>query len=188
MVAVSRFIQSIMPPGRETVLLYDAPPDSAASPPEGHGIMAAPARILIFIGNYIEGKGQDDAIAAFAAVANQFPDLELHFHGSDMGLDKNRAYRRRLEDAVSRYGLEARVHFGGFIEDTASVLRGAYASLNFSHSETFSMTVLEAAHAGLPVIATRSGGPAEIVEDGVTGFLVPVGDVPAIPGLFFSST
>ena len=35
---------------------------------------------------------------------------------------------------------------------------------------------------GLAVIATRSGGPAEIIEDGVTGFLIPVGDVDAIAG------
>ncbi len=180
MVAVSRFIQSVLPSGRQTVLLYDALPDCTASQPGGHGLIAVGPRILIYVGNYIEGKGQDDAIAAFAIVASQFPDLDLHFHGSDMGLDKNRAYRRRLEDAVGRYGLESRVHFGDFVENTVSVLRGAYASLNFSRSESFSMTVLEASAAGLPVIATRSGGPAEIVEDGVTGFLVPVGDVPAM--------
>src|SRR5262249_38619380 len=54
---------------------------------------------------------------------------------------------------------------------------GAIAALNFSVSESFSMTVLEASAKGVPVIATRSGGPAEIIEDGISGILVPVDDV-----------
>ena len=56
----------------------------------------------------------------------------------------------------------------------------AYAALNFSNSESFSLTCLEASAHGLAVIATRCGGPEEIIEDGVTGFLVPVGDIEAM--------
>ena len=97
-----------------------------------------------------------------------------------MGLEKNRFYRQGLEESVRRLGLEQRVRFGGFVENTADVLKGAFAGINFSRSESFSMTVLEAADAGLPVIATRSGGPQEIVEDRVTGFLVPVRGVAAM--------
>lgn len=180
MVAVSRFIQSILPPPIQTVLLYDAPPDSPASQPGDHGIIAAEPRILIYIGNYIQGKGQDDAIMAFSAVADRFPDLELHFHGGDMGLEKNRAYRTRLEQQAQRSGFSERIRFHNFTRNPTAVLHTAYAALNFSHSESFSMTVLEASAAGLPVIATRSGGPTEIIEDGLTGLLVPVGDVGAM--------
>ena len=52
--------------------------------------------------------------------------------------------------------------------------------LNFSEGESFSMTCLEAAFYGTPVIATRCGGPEEIIEDGQTGILVPVKDIDAM--------
>jgi len=45
-----------------------------------------------------------------------------------------------------------------------------------SRSEPFGLVVVEAMACGTPVVATRSGGPQEILEDGVTGLLVDVGD------------
>lgn len=180
MVAVSRFIQSILPPHIQTVLLYDTLPEPVSTPPQCVANHASRPRILAYIGNYIQGKGQDDAITAFSAVADRFPDLELHFHGGDMGLEKNRAYRTRLEQQAQNSGFGERIHFHDFTRNSATILHTAYAALNFSHSESFSMTVLEASSAGLPVIATRSGGPAEIVEEGLTGLLVPVRDVDAM--------
>lgn len=178
-VAVSRFIQGVVP-NIETVLLYDSLVHPASPQGVSDVVSDRRTRRLVYVGNYIDGKGQDDAIAAFAAVAEAFPDLVLEFYGGDMGLEKNRVYRKGLEDSVRRLGLERRVRFGGFVDHTAEVLKGAFVGINFSRSESFSMTVLEAADAGLPVIATRSGGPQEIVEDGVTGFLVPVRDIPAM--------
>ena len=56
----------------------------------------------------------------------------------------------------------------------------AFAALNCSESESFSITCLDGSAAGLPVIATKCGGPEEIVVDGKTGFLVPVGDSKAV--------
>jgi glycosyltransferase involved in cell wall biosynthesis len=52
--------------------------------------------------------------------------------------------------------------------------------LTLSHSESFSFTCQEASAQGVAVIATRCGGPEEIVEDGVTGFLVDIDDDAAI--------
>lgn len=68
------------------------------------------------------------------------------------------------------------VCFGDFTPSPRAVLSGAFASLNLSRSESFSRTVLEACACGLPVIATRCGGPEEIVSDQYTGFLIPIGD------------
>lgn len=171
-VAVSRHIQGCLPAAMETSLLYDAIAFQAPS-----GVWASGRRRMVFIGNYIQGKGQNDAIEAFASLAADYPDLDLEFHGGDMGLAKNRAWREALALRVAELGLEKRISFGDFAADPHAVLAGAYLALNCSTSESFSMTVLEASAAGLPVIATRSGGPAEIIEDGVTGLLVPVGDV-----------
>ena len=65
-------------------------------------------------------------------------------------------------------------------EDLARI----YASLDFFvHTgpfETFGQTIQEAAASGLPVIAPAAGGPVDLVDDGVTGFLVPPGDSDAL--------
>lgn len=175
MIAVSKHIASLLPPRIETNLVYDGL--DLAQPP------AYPATLplrFVYVGNYIAGKGQDHAIEAFARISADFPDIELHFFGGDMGLDRNLAYRETLAERIATHGLDNRVYLHGFTPQPGDVLRGALVALNFSASETFSMTVLEAQGAGLPVIATRSGGPAEIIEDGRTGILVPVGDITAM--------
>jgi len=67
-----------------------------------------------------------------------------------------------------------------FVSDKAKVFANSSIFLNFSNSESFSMTTLEALAYGIPAIATDCGGPGEIIEDGVSGRLVPVGDIKAM--------
>ncbi len=174
LVAVSHHIRGRLPQAIETVLLYDAlDPLPEPLPPSA-------ADRFVCVGNYIPGKGQDHAIEAFAAIAAEYPDLTLHFYGGDMGLPRNRAYRATLAARIRELGLVGHIHLHDFAPDPVTALRGGLAALNFSAAESFSMTVLEAQGAGLPVIATRSGGPAEIVAHGETGLLVPVGDIVAM--------
>ncbi len=173
--AVSHFIQTCLPADFRSELLYDGVATSTASQATHMG-----RRRLVYVGNYIEGKGQDAAIEVFAGLAAQYPELVLEFYGGDMGLEKNRSWKNQLVARTGELRLSERIQFGDFVTDTRAVLEGAFAALNFSTSESFSMTVLEASAAGVPVVATRSGGPAEIIEDGVTGFLVQVGDIAAI--------
>lgn len=94
-----------------------------------------------------------------------------------MGLAKNAAYRDSLVAEVERLDLKSRVEFHGPTDDIVSAIQGADIVLNFSESESFSHTCAEAGLLGRPVIATRCGGPEEIVDDGVTGILVPLGDL-----------
>lgn len=167
-VAVSSFVQSLLPRRYNAEILYDyyAGKTRASSPT---------VKTFIYVGNYIAGKGQDVAIAAFTKIMHHYPALRLEFYGSDMGLQKNRDYRKTLEASAQTN----RISFHDFVADTFPVLEGAFAALNFSTSESFSMTVLEASGAGVPVIATASGGPQEIIQNGVTGYIIPVGDVDA---------
>ena len=173
LVVVSRFIAGQLPPEYRSTLIYDSVPTVTPVP-------RAESRQLLFVGNYIEGKGQAEAIQAFHRIAGQFPGSELVFHGSEMGLAKNRAYRAKLERIAEDGPGSGRIHLRGFVKDPGRLYRSAYAALNFSHSESFSLTCLEASAHGLPIVATRCGGPEEIVEDSATGFLVPVGDVAAM--------
>ncbi len=177
LVAVSRHVQGLLPTGMQSRLLYD--PVSAEFLPDDPAPRPPATREFVFLGNYIEGKGQDLALEAFARLLPDVPQARLRFHGGDMGLDRNRAYRRALEARAASLGIAAAVTFGDFAANPRAVLAGAFAALNLSRSESFSRTVLEASACGLPVIATRSGGPAEILVDGETGLMIPVGDVAA---------
>jgi L-malate glycosyltransferase len=169
LVAVSEFIRTTVPSIRTTTLIYDPSPSVQPVTPRGQQ--------LLFIGNYVPGKGQDMAIAAFHLIANEFPDASLLFHGSTMDLAKNEAYLERLRDQAAGGTGRDRIALKGFLSDKAGAFGSSLASLTCSDTESFSLTCQEASAYGLPVIATRCGGPEEIVIDGETGFLVGVGDV-----------
>jgi glycosyltransferase involved in cell wall biosynthesis len=173
MVSVSKFIIACMP-AVNTKLIYGPSHFSAAT------AGTRDPQAMLFVGNYIFGKGQPEAIAAFQQIADRFPAATLVFHGGDMGLDKNRAYLAGLRRQAAAGPRAERIQFGPFLSDLSDVRGRAGIALNFSHSESFSLTCLEASASGLAVIATRCGGPEEIVEDGVTGLLVPVGDTAAM--------
>ena len=132
--------------------------------------------LILFVGNMIEGKGQEVAIAAFNRIAGLYPNARLRFVGGDMGLEKNRNFAARMKQEAADGPASDRIEFVGATDDVAPHYAAAFAALNCSESESFSITCLDGSAAGLPVVATRCGGPEEIVEDGKTGFLVPVGD------------
>ncbi|RST30180.1 glycosyltransferase [Sphingomonas ginkgonis] len=171
LVAVSRTVAA-QAPGWPAQLLYDPTPTLAPAFERG-------SRKFVYLGNYINGKGQGVAVAAFERVAVADPRCELHFFGSTMGLPKNEAYKAQLEQIARRSPGASRIHFHAAVDGAEKAFAGAYAALNFSESESFSLTCQEASAAALPVIATRCGGPEEIISDGETGFLIPVGDAAA---------
>lgn len=173
-VAVSRFMQQRLDEWSTTAeVIYDPCPDlPLAAPPAG--------KRLVFIGNYSAGKGQDLAIRAFARVASSDAAARLELYGGDLALERNREYRRSLVSLVGELGLERQVLVGDFVADPGEVLDGALAALNLSESESFSLTCQEVSARGVALIATRCGGPEEIVEPGESGWLVPVGDEAAV--------
>lgn len=172
----SHFIERIIPSAPNVRVIYDAFRAERARDTSATG----PERRFVFVGNYIEGKGQDRALEAFERVAPHFPQATLFFFGGDMGLAKNRQYKEALERRAAAGSGSGRIHFGGPVRDLAEVYETAFAAVNCSRSESFSLTCQEASAHAVPVIATRSGGPEEIIEDEKTGFLVPVDDVEAI--------
>ena len=82
----------------------------------------------------------------------------------------------QADELARRAAAHPNVTLHGFIDDAARRLRHADLLLHTCPEEPFGLALLEAFAAGVPVLAPRSGGAAEIVEDGVTGFLFPPND------------
>jgi glycosyltransferase involved in cell wall biosynthesis len=84
--------------------------------------------------------------------------------------------RARVEAAVVEHGLDGRVWISGERADVPAILRRLDCFVLPSVAEGISNTILEAMATGLPVVATRVGGNPELLEDGLTGSLVPPSD------------
>ena len=133
-------------------------------------------RIVASLGGLQRRKGQLDLVDAFASLAGRYPDLCLVLAGGH----NDEEYVRAIVEAVARHGLAGRVSLPGGLSDPVSLLRAAEVVVQPSLSEGFGLGVLEAAAAARPVVATRCGGPEEVLEDGVSGLLVPPADPPAL--------
>ena len=127
---------------------------------------------LLYLSNYIPGKGLNYALEAFALAYKEQTDLRLKFFGGDMGLEKNRKYKQGLIKKAEESGIKTMVHFNEFTSETEKIIKESDIVLNFSEAESFSMTCAEASYYGRPVIATKCGGPEEIIEDNYSGLLV----------------
>ena len=82
-------------------------------------------------------------------------------------------YMQEVKAKANSYELRAHVQFMGSRNDVPLLMRAADVIVNPSDFETFSMTTIEAMAVGTPVIATNVGGPKEIIENMITGILVP---------------
>jgi glycosyltransferase involved in cell wall biosynthesis len=120
-------------------------------------------------------KGINDYLKAIALLAGPFAEARFVIVGDG-------ASRRELEEQARLLGLAGRVVFTGTRLDVAAILSQAAISVAPSLSEGLSNVVLESMAAGVPVVATRVGGTPEILDDGVTGLLVPPCDAPALAG------
>jgi glycosyltransferase involved in cell wall biosynthesis len=130
-------------------------------------------RYILMVGHVQPLKRQQDAINTLARLTPEIPDLGLLIAGEVY----DPIYHQELQQLVESLGLEHRVHFLGVRDDVPALMKGSSALLLCSESEAFPWVVLEAMSVGLPVVATDSGGTGEIVTDGLTGFLVQVGDI-----------
>jgi glycosyltransferase involved in cell wall biosynthesis len=81
---------------------------------------------------------------------------------------------------VQALSLQNVVSFTSFNHNIEAEIKSADIVLNFSNSESLSMTCIEAAYFGTPLIATRCGGPEEIIKHKETGLLVAVADIDAM--------
>lgn len=128
-------------------------------------------KLVVAAGRLIRVKNYRLLIDAFARVVEQRPDWTLRLYGRG---PEARALRARIQEL----GLcEHVVMMGAHAPIEPEWAKGSIAAVS-SDAESFGMTIVEAMHAGLPVVATDCPfGPGEIISDGVDGLLVRVGDV-----------
>lgn len=101
---------------------------------------------------------------------------EAHFVvlGADL-FGEHRCYGARLKAHAERLGLKGRVHWLGWREDAWAIVRSLKVYLHTADSEPLGRAILEAMALRVPCVAPGACGPAEIIEDGVTGLLFPPG-------------
>ncbi|MBI4526154.1 MAG: GT4 family glycosyltransferase PelF [Deltaproteobacteria bacterium] len=119
-------------------------------------------------------KGIHYFLDAAAQISRRFPEARFLIIGD------SDEYRKELEDCAGRLGIRERVIFTGFRLDIAELLSEISISVLPSLTEGLSNTLLESMAAGVPVVATEVGGNPELVQDGITGLLVPPRDPGAL--------
>ena len=129
-------------------------------------------KLVLHVSNFRAVKRVRDVVRIFARLARQVPS-RLVFVGD--GPDRPEA-----ADEARSLGITDRVVFLGKQDSVAEIMACADLLLLPSSSESFGLVALEAMASGVPVIASRAGGLPEVVDDGETGFLAPVGDVEAM--------
>jgi colanic acid/amylovoran biosynthesis glycosyltransferase len=126
---------------------------------------------LLFVGRLAGVKGVPVLLESVARLALSNPDVELSLAGD--GPD-----RASLEARVREMGIDPHVRFLGYQSQSQvrELLAGTDVFVMASFAEGVPVVLMEAMAAGVPVVATRIAGVPELVEDGVSGFLVPPSD------------
>ncbi len=142
--------------------------------PEPRTCPIAPAdhKILVHVSNFRPVKRLPDVVRVFAGVRRQMPAVLV--------LAGDGPQRPEAEAEAERLGVANDVRFPGKVDAVPELLQCADLFLLPSESESFGLSALEAMACGVPVIATDTGGIPEVVRDGVTGILKPIGDVDAM--------
>lgn len=124
---------------------------------------------ILCVANIRKNKGQQHLIDALDFLNNK--NIQLHF----VGLVKEQVYYNNLIAQIKRKGYVDRVKFSGFLahEDLLAVYKMADVFVLPTLNEGFGLVLLEAMAFGVPVVASNVGGIAEIINNGVNGFLIP---------------
>ncbi len=175
---------TVIPPGVDTSRFYPIPVEEARESigvPQGDGL-------LLFVGRIEPLKGLETLIRAIALMREQGLQCRVPHYLAVVGGDPSasgeniNAEMVRLQALRQELGMDELVLFlGKRAQDSLPYYYSAADVLIMpSHYESFGMVALEAMACGTPVVASQVGGLAFLVQDGVTGFVVPDGDPRAL--------
>jgi glycosyltransferase involved in cell wall biosynthesis len=125
------------------------------------------APLVGICGTIQESKGHEVFIKAAADVSRKLPTS--HFVIIGEGLP---SYIRHITNLANDYGLTGRLHFTGWRTDIPEIFQELAIIVIASKQEAFGLTAIEGMSTGKPIVATRCGGPEEVIEHGKTGYLV----------------
>jgi L-malate glycosyltransferase len=149
-------------------------PGRRLAPGAARAAAGLPDGVLVgCVGRLWERKGQRELLAAWGDVVAACPDARLVVVGDG-------PLRTELEEVAADPALKGTVLLTGSRDDVPTILDGLDVVAVPSHHEGFSLVTVEAMLHGLPVVATASGGPRELVDDGGSGLLVPPRDAAAL--------
>jgi glycosyltransferase involved in cell wall biosynthesis len=136
-------------------------------------------KVVGTVGRLYPLKGIDVFLKAVSKVERKNAKIKFLIVGED---SSSGAYRKMLERQAEEMGVTRDVIFTGFREDIPELLSAmdVFVLPSLEDYEAFGRVVIEAMAMAKPIVATRSGGVPEIVEEGVTGILVPPGDAEAM--------
>jgi glycosyltransferase involved in cell wall biosynthesis len=154
---------------------FSPPPGGVPDP--GSPFRFGVKHVVLIVGHLSEVKGYPVFLEAAARTIVDVDDVAFVALG---GETTSPGYRAFLERRASELGIRERLHFLGWRDDVAEVLRAADVMVLPSLDEGLPIAILEAMACGRPVVATPVGGVPEAVVDGQTGLLVPPGDAAAL--------
>jgi glycosyltransferase involved in cell wall biosynthesis len=166
-------IEDGVPPGRVVVVNEGIDLDrvEAAKPTPLHKELWLPhdAPIVGNVAALVPHKGQRHLIEAAALVVRQVPDARFVIAGEG-------ELRASLERQIKEHRLEKHVNLLGFRTDILSLHKAFDVFVMSSVTEGLGTSLLDAMACARPIVATRAGGIPEVIEEGLTGFLVPPRD------------
>ena len=158
--------------------LWDCQTDGSAIRRE-FGI--APDTILLAsIGRLNQQKGGERLLRALALIKDQIPDIKLLIVGENDPFDPAGTYTDFLKALASELGLTDQVIFTGYRSDVKQILAACDLFAAPSSDEGFGLACLEAMAMQKPVIGLDNGGTPEVVEQGKSGLLSPLDDIPCL--------
>jgi len=135
---------------------------------------SGPTTNIGIVGNMTRSvKRTDLFIRAAALVHRHYPDIHWHVLGDGH-------LRPELEQLAGELGLSGKITFAGRVEDVPGYLSQLQVGVICSDSEGLSNALLEYMFLGVAAVATDAGGNTELVEDGVTGLVIPPGQAAAL--------
>ncbi len=143
---------------------------------ESRAPFAGETPVFGIVGRLTRWKGQHIFLRAAAIVRHEIPSAKFQIVGAALFGEEN--YQRELRELCAQLELDEAVEWLGFRRDIPSVVARMDVLVHASTTgEPFGQVLIEGMAAARPVIATRGGGVPEIVLDGETGILVPMGEI-----------